>query len=132
MKPVATPTPDTQEWFDLIDQGRLTVPRCQECGHVFLYPRMCCPACGSRSVGLVPASGRGVVDSFVVNHRGPKPFAEDAPYVLALVRLEEGPRLMAHVLVEDPAAARVDLPVEVVFEERGDRKVVQFVPMEEA
>ncbi|MDP3968710.1 MAG: OB-fold domain-containing protein [Nocardioides sp.] len=81
---------------------------------------------------LVQASGRGVVDSFVVNHRGPQGFAEDAPYVLALIRLEEGPRLMAHVQVEDLTSARVDLPVVVTFTERGDRRVVQFIPAEVA
>ncbi|MEV0153757.1 Zn-ribbon domain-containing OB-fold protein [Micromonospora sp. NPDC050686] len=132
MKPIAHPTPDTQAWFDLIDQGRLTVPRCLDCGDAFLYPRMCCPACGSRSVELAPASGRGVVDSFVVNHRGPAAFAGEVPYVLALVRLEEGPRMTANVIVDDPARVRVDLPVAVTFEQRGARRVVQFVPAEVA
>jgi uncharacterized OB-fold protein len=130
VKPVALATPTTQPWFDQIDQGVLTVPRCTACEHRFLYPRLCCPACGSRAVELIAASGRGVVDSFVVNHRGPGPFADEVPYVLALVRLQEGPRLMAHVLVTDPTEVRVDLPVEVTFEERGDRKVVQFAPVE--
>lgn len=132
MKPSADPTPDTQAWFDRIDQSTLTVPHCVDCDHLFLYPRMCCPACGSRAVELVPATGKGIVDSYVVNHRGPPGFADETPYVLAVIRLEEGPRMMAHVVVDDPAAVRVDLPVTVTFEPRGDRQVVQFVPAEVA
>ncbi|WP_150238359.1 Zn-ribbon domain-containing OB-fold protein [Nocardiopsis quinghaiensis] len=128
MKPVASPTPDTQEWFDRIDVGELTVAHCQNCALRFLYPRMCCPGCGSRAVGLIPVSGRGSVASWVVNHRGPGVFAEEAPYVIALVRLEEGPMLMSNILVEDPNAVSAGLPVRAEFEQRGERRVVQFVP----
>ncbi len=128
MKPVSRPTPDTQEWFDLIDREQLTVPRCRSCEGYFLYPRMCCPRCASRDLELVPASGTGAIASLVVNHRGPGDFAEDAPYAIALVRLAEGPLLMANVAVDDPAGLEVDQPVRAVFERRGDRRVVQFVP----
>nr|WP_263363708.1 OB-fold domain-containing protein [Nocardiopsis quinghaiensis] len=89
---------------------------------------MCCPGCGSRAVGLIPVSGRGSVASWVVNHRGPGVFAEEAPYVIALVRLEEGPMLMSNILVEDPNAVSAGLPVRAEFEQRGERRVVQFVP----
>ncbi len=128
MKPVASPTPDTQEWFDRIDAGELTVAHCRSCALRFLYPRMCCPDCGSRSVELLPAGGRGSVASWVVNHRGPEAFAKEAPYVIALVRLEEGPLLMSNILIDDPDVVSVDLPVRAEFEQRGERRVVQFVP----
>ncbi|QYJ03621.1 OB-fold domain-containing protein [Nocardioides panacisoli] len=132
MKPVAQPTPDTQAWFDHIDAEQLTVPRCRACDHRFLYPRMCCPACSSRDVELVPASGTGRIASFVVNHRGPGEFAEDTPYVLALVALAEGPLLMATVRTDDPTTVAVDQPVRVAFAERGERRVVEFVVEEDA
>ena len=127
MKPVARPTPDTQEWFDRIDRGELTVALCGECGLRFLYPRGNCPRCGARSTKLVPASGEGVLASFVVNHRGPEGF--DPPYVLGIVRLDEGPLLTANVVNVHPAAVEVDLAVRAVFEERGDRRVVAFAPV---
>lgn len=62
--------------------------------------------------------------SFVVNHRGPAGF--DAPYVLALVALAEGPHLMGTVVTDRPDLLEVDEPVRVTFETRGDRKVVRF------
>lgn len=123
-KPVPLPTPDTQEWFDRIDRGELTVPRCTACDTFFLYPRACCPRCASREVELVPAAGTGSVASFVVNHRAPAGF--EAPYVLALVELAEGPLLMGTVVTDAPEALEVDAPVRVAFETRGERRVVQF------
>ncbi|WP_224766355.1 Zn-ribbon domain-containing OB-fold protein [Nocardioides campestrisoli] len=124
--PVSRPTPDTAEWFERIDREELTVPRCGTCGHHFLYPRMCCPRCGSREVALVPASGRGTIASFVLNNRPPPGFEGQTPYAIALVDLEEGPRMMAQVRGVDPAEVTVDLPVRAVFEPRGERRVVQF------
>ena len=123
-KPVALPTPDTQEWFDRIDAGELTVPRCRACSSYFLYPRSNCPRCGGRDVELVPAAGTGTLASFVVNHRGPSGF--EAPYVLAVVQLAEGPYLMGNVVTSEPDRLEVDASVRTVFEQRGDRQVVCF------
>lgn len=124
MKPVPTPTPDTQEWFDRIDAGELTVPRCTACASFFLYPRGNCPRCGARTVELVPAQGRGVLLSFVVNHRAPPGF--EAPYALGVVALAEGPHLTGVVRTDQPDLLAVDAPVRVAYEERGDRRVVCF------
>jgi uncharacterized protein len=124
VKPVALPTPDTQEWFDRIDAGELTVPRCTVCTSYFLYPRSSCPRCGARSVELAPAAGHGVLLSFVVNHRGPAGF--DAPYALGVVRLAEGPHLTGVVRTDRPELLEVDAAVRVAFEERGERRVVFF------
>jgi uncharacterized protein len=126
MKPIAPPTPDTCEWFALIDEERLTVPRCLRCAAFFLYPRSSCPRCGARSIELVPAAGTGTLLSFVINHRGPEGF--EPPYALGMVELSEGPRLLAGIVIEDPDALAVDLPLHAVFEPRGDRRVLHFAP----
>jgi uncharacterized protein len=65
--------------------------------------------------------------SFSVVHQAPSP-AFAVPYVLAVVRLEEGPQMMCNLLDIDPAQVRCDLPVEVVFEKRGDLALPQFRP----
>ncbi|WGX96366.1 Zn-ribbon domain-containing OB-fold protein [Nocardioides sp. L-11A] len=124
MKPVPLPTPDTQEWFDRIDAGELTVPRCTACASFFLHPRSSCPRCGARAVELIPAAGTGVLLSFVVNHRAPAGF--EAPYALGVVALAEGPRLTGIVRTDAPDRLEVDAPVRVAFEERGERRVVCF------
>jgi uncharacterized OB-fold protein len=72
------------------------------------------------------ASGRGVVYALTVVHRAPPGFAEDAPYVVALVDLEEGPRLMTRLLDVEPAAAAIGMPVEVAIE--GEPPLPYFKP----
>jgi len=64
-------------------------------------------------------SGRGTLHTFTVAHRGQKGFPLGPPYVIAIVELEEGPRLMTNLVgVEpDPAQIRIGMPVEVVFED---------------
>lgn len=126
MKAMFQPTPDTAAFFDTIDRGIFALPQCAACQAVFLYPRSVCPTCMSGDIGLVEAGGRGVVESFVVNHRAAPGFEEDGHYVLALIRLEEGPIMMANVLTDDPDSVTVDAPVVVTFESRGDRQIVQF------
>jgi uncharacterized OB-fold protein len=118
------PTPDTAEWFSRIDRGELTLPRCTSCGSTFLYPRSNCPLCSARTVELVPAEGTGTVASFVINHRGPEGF--DPPYVLAVVKLHEGPHLTGVVRTDRPDDLEVDARVRVAFESRGERRVVCF------
>ncbi|WP_214106030.1 Zn-ribbon domain-containing OB-fold protein [Acrocarpospora catenulata] len=122
MKPLPLPTPDTAAFFAAIDAGELKVPRCSACGRFFLYPRAYCPFCTSDQVTLEPASGRGSLESYVVNHRPAPGFEEDAPYVLGVVRLAEGPTLFAEI-AGDPV---VDGDLEAFFEPRSDRNVLKF------
>jgi hypothetical protein len=125
-----TPTPDTQFFWDKTALGELWLPRCDSCGRAFFYPRSLCPNCHSDNVSWFQASGRGRVESFVINHR-PAPGYEDiGPYVIALVLLEEGVRLTANLLEveQTPEAVTVGLAVEVVFETRGELSLPQFRP----
>ena len=74
--------------------------------------------CLSSEVEWVRASGRGTVYSFTVTHQNQAPgFREELPYVLAIVELEEGPRIMTNVVGVAPDAVRIGMPVEVVFDD---------------
>ena len=117
--PVPAVSPETQAFWDATAQGRLLLPRCDDCGEVFWYPRGLCPRCGSLAVSWVEASGRGRIYSFAVNRRGEGDYAQAAPYVLAYVELDEGPRLMTNVVDADPAELAVDAPVVVAFADTG-------------
>lgn len=94
------PDPDdvTAGWWDATREHRLTVQGCDSCGHVQHPPRVLCTACG-RLDGLTlrPASGRATVDAWTVVHRAPRPEVE-TPYVVARVRLGEGPILLTQLL----------------------------------
>jgi uncharacterized OB-fold protein len=76
-----------------------------------------CTECGSQALEWVVACGRGTVYSYTVARRPTHPaFAERVPYVIAIVELDEGPRVTTNVVDCDPDAVRIGLPVELTFE----------------
>lgn len=115
--PPEVPEPDdlTQAWWDATREHRLTVQRCAACGHHQHPPRGLCTACGTtEGLAQVDAAGAGTVDTYTVVHRAPRADVE-TPYVLARVRLAEGPILLTRLphepTIGDPVAlAWVDLP----------------------
>jgi uncharacterized OB-fold protein len=128
------PAPDAAPFWEAAQRGELVLPRCDACDEAFWYPRSVCPSCGSREVGWVPASGRGVVHAFCIHHAsGLAHMKPLLPAVTALVELEEGPRMMALLDVDpDPAAVRCDMAVQAQFRATaGDLRVPVFVPVEE-
>jgi uncharacterized OB-fold protein len=131
-KAVPVPTPETQPFWDGCAAGELRIQRCTDCGKPYFYPRPVCPACGSRNVEWFTASGRATLYSYVINHRAAPGFAGDVPYAIAVVQLEEGPRMMSNIvgLPATPEALVLDMPLQVTFETRGDVSLPQFQPAE--
>ncbi len=121
------PQPDvlTAPFWEACRRGILEVSSCSECGHRFLPPGPCCPRCWSRRLETQEVSGRGRVFSFVVYRRTYHP-GMPAPYVVALVELEEGPRLISNIVGCTPQEVAVDMPVQVRFEETGDFRLPLF------
>lgn len=112
----APPLPLTDEvtrpWWDATRERRLVLQRCAGCGAYQHYPRPICLACAGDEVAFVAAAGTGTVQSYTVVHRAPSP-AFDPPYVVALVRLAEGPVLTTALVGGAPAGWRCDEPVTV-------------------
>ena len=129
-KPLPPINPASQPFWDACAKGRLLLQRCGDCGHLQLYPRLLCAACGSRNLEWAQASGRGTVQTFTIIRRAVSAaFEPDAPYVVALVELEEGPTLMSNIIGCDPASVAIGQPVRVTFEARGEGIAVpQFEP----
>jgi len=113
-------TPDTQAWWDATRESRLTVQRCESCGRAQFYPRVLCTSCGSTNVILEDASGHGEVYSFTVVHRSPDPDCFVAPYVVALVRLAEGPVVTTNIVGPGTESVRCDESVRLVWERLPD------------
>lgn len=112
--------PETREFWEATAQGRLLLKRCLDCGSVIWYPRALCPECGSLRTEWFEAAGRGRVYSYTVNHRGQGAYAGAAPYVLAYVELDEGPRVMTNLVEAGEEELAVGLPVEVTFHDTGE------------
>ena len=126
------PQPDalTAPFWEACRRGALEVPVCSDCGHRFLPPGPCCPRCWSPRLATREVSGRGHVYSFAVYRRTYHP-GMPAPYVVALVELDEGPRLISNVVGCAPEEVAVDMPVEVRFEAVGEFALPRFVPIRE-
>ncbi len=114
-RPLPKPTPETRHFWEGTRAGELRLQRCDDCAAVYFPPRPQCPQCGHRSVSVFAASGRGRLFSYVINQR-PHP-AWDAPYAIAVVELDEGPRMMTNIVDCDqtPEALVLDMPLEVSF-----------------
>ena len=113
-KPLPRPTSTEQPFYDACAEGKLVLQRCQSCGHVLFYPRTNCDACQSDQLVWEDASGAGNIASYTVVRRGVSAdFA--APYVIALIDLAEGPRMMSQVVDTSPDALAVGLSVRVDF-----------------
>ncbi|NIM69817.1 MAG: hypothetical protein GTN86_04160 [Xanthomonadales bacterium] len=120
-RPVPRPTPATAPFWAACREHRLLLQRCPACQAYQFYPRTLCSACLAHEPEWVAASGRGSVRSFtVIRHPVSPAFADEVPYVLALVRLDEGPTLMSVLRHCAPADVTIGMPVEVAFEERRD------------
>jgi uncharacterized OB-fold protein len=117
-------------YWDAARAGRLEIVRCQACGTWIHYPQPRCPGCLGTDVVPTRVSGRGTVASFTVTHFAPTPaLADSLPITLVMVELDDAPgvRIVTN-LVDGPDQARIGLPVEVTFEERGGETVPQFRP----
>ena len=121
------PTPETQHFWDGCKAGELRLQRCTDCKDAYFPPRPFCPKCGSRSVEEFKATGRGFLYSYVINHR-PRPDLGTEPHSIAVVQLDEGPRMMTNIVgcPQTPEALQLDMPVEVVFESFSDEISLPF------
>jgi uncharacterized OB-fold protein len=125
-RPFPLPDATTQPFWDGIGAGVLRIQRCDACGRHVFYPRVLCPHCGSARLAWVDASGAGEVHSFTVVHRAPAEFRDEVPFVVALVDLREGVRMMTRLLGVEPSRVRVGMPVRVAIE--GEPPLPYFRP----
>jgi uncharacterized OB-fold protein len=123
-----TVSPDTEFFWAGLRNHEVLIQRCGECGTLRNPPRPMCPHCQSLEWNTVASAGRGTVYSYVMPQYPPLPFM-DYPYVVALVALDEGIRLVSNLVGVEPKDIEVGMPVEVCFEEFDDDLVLhQFRP----
>lgn len=123
-KPVPVPQGESQFYWGKAREHELWLRRCNGCGEAYFYPRDISPCCFSRDTKWVQASGRATLHTFTIVHRSPHPgFQADAPFVTAIVELEEGPIMATNIVGIDhpePDDLRVGMALEVVFEDVTD------------
>ena len=109
--------------------GEVRLQRCAACAKAYFPPRPFCPECGARDVKIIKASGRGFLYSYVIHQRPAPGFTP--PYSIAVVELEEGPRMMTNIVgvLQTPEALQLDMKVKAVFAKMNDEiSLLHFTP----
>ena len=114
--------------------GELRLQQCANCGHIRYPISTICPVCWSADYDWTPLSGGGTVQSHIVFERAyHEAWADQVPYVVALIELDEGPVLVSNVVGVPPSAVRVGQPVTVTFARRSATAALpQFTPVDDA
>jgi uncharacterized OB-fold protein len=129
-KPLPVPTLETRAYWEGCKQHELRIQQCAACGQHQFYPRLYCSKCFSDRVEWVKASGRAKVMTFTIVRRPVSPaFADDVPYVVALVALDEGPTMMTNIVGIAPEKVEIGMPVAVTFDDWTEEiSIPKFTP----
>jgi uncharacterized OB-fold protein len=117
-KPKPRPAPESLPYWQAARDHRLALPKCEECHKFWFPPSRTCPHCLSAKFSFQNVSGKGKIFSFVTFHRVYRPaFTNDVPYVVALIELDEGPRLLSNIMGVTHDQVKCEMRVEVVFDD---------------
>lgn len=115
------PNADTRPFWDFCSRHELRFQKCAACGHLRWPASFICPMCYDKSSEWVQSEGKGTVYSYVVYRQAFHPaFAEDIPYVTAVIALEEGPHFLSGIVGCAPEAVHCGMPVELTWEDVGE------------
>ena len=129
LKPVSEPDALTEPFFAAGAEGRLLLATCDGCGEMRLPTSPACPNCLGEGYEWNEVSGRGTVYTFAIMHqRYHAAWEPDLPYNIAVVELDEGPRMPANIIGIENDEIAVGMPVEVVWEREGEAPVPRFRP----
>lgn len=116
---------DTAFFWEGTSAGELRIQHCPTCGRLRHPPGPMCPSCGAEKQDWVVATGRGTVFSYVVHHH-PKVPGKQLPFVVALVELDEGVRMLGELIDVDPATVSIGMPVEIALTRIDDELTLPF------
>ena len=129
-RPLPQPTDLTRPYWQAAAQGELHMQHCGACGQWQFYPRPFCIHCEAEALHWRAVSGLGRIYTYTVNHRAPNAFMKARlPYVVAIVELDEGPRLMANIQGEGALDAAIGKRVKVLFEPVSDELALPQVAL---
>ncbi len=129
-KPLPVADAASEQFFAGAKEGRFMLQRCGDCGAYRFHARFRCDVCRSRNSSWEEASGRATIVSFAVMHQRYHPaFFDELPYPLAVVQLEEGPRLVTGVAGVKAGELKAGMAMKAVYHEIGEGVVIpRFTP----
>lgn len=105
-------------WREIPQRYNLIGNKCEECGQVFFPPRESCPKCRRKSMGKIKEiklAGKGEIVTYSIIHVGPEEFEDQVPYPIAVIQLDEGPRITAQIVDCDIHDVKIGMKVESTF-----------------
>ena len=127
------PQGESDYYWEKTKEEELWLRKCNECQQAYFYPRDISPCCFSKDTTWIQASGKATLFTYGIVHRAPHAgFAEDVPFVTAIVKLEEGPKMPTNIVMDNPTPEKlqIDMPLEVVFESVSDEiSLPKFKPV---
>ena len=115
-RPVPQISPESLPFWDGCKAGRLLMQHCAACGQINWFPRRFCAHCGADDFSWKECAGTGVLETFSIVYRPMnEAWAGEVPYVVAVVRLDEGPRMVTRIIRHDDREPRMDARVRVRF-----------------
>jgi uncharacterized OB-fold protein len=128
--PLPVPTPTSAPFWEGLQADEVRLQRCDECSAWVYYPRSHCPRCLCPRLSWHPVSGRGRLHTFTVARQATSPhFHGEVPQLLAVVELDEGPRLTTTLVGVEPAQISIGMGVEPVFDHvDADHTLLRYRP----
>lgn len=117
---------DSRPYWEGLAQGELRIQRCATCTRAVFYPRAHCPHCHSDQLSWIVASGKATLYSYTVVHQAFGAFAEEAPFVVAIVELEEGVRMMTRIIDAPRERLSIGAPLQVTFVTAGEQLTLPY------
>ncbi len=111
---------DSQPYWEGIAQGELRIQRCDACSRAVFYPRAICPYCHANQLSWIVATGKGTIYSYTVAHQAFGAFAAEVPYIVAIVELDEGARMMTRIIDAPREDVSIGASVQVTFTSVGE------------
>ena len=132
-KPLPLITPLSKVFYDGCREHKLLYQQCSDCGEIVFFPRHLCSNCMGRNLAWKESTGRGRIHTFTVTYAyAPMEFADSTPYALAIIKLDEGFRMMSNIVECNLDQLACEMPVEVVFDAVTEEITLpQFRPVRE-
>ena len=126
-KPLPSVVGETKPYWDSCRRGDLVIQKCDDCNKYQFYPRGICSNCWSNNIQWVKSTGRGTIWTYTVTYQNRTlGFAQDVPYILALVELDEGVKMFTNIVECETSNVQIGMPVEVTFVQASNQISVPY------
>jgi uncharacterized protein len=117
-KPLPVIDEDNAPYWEYCKNHELRMQKCKQCGHIRFPPGIVCPKCHSMEYDWTKMSGKGKIFTWVVFQKAfHEAYKEEIPYAVAIIKLEEGPKMESNITGIGPHEIKMDMPVELYFDD---------------